>query len=93
MKLEIFAVKDTATNVFDKPFFLLTKAAAVRAFADEANNKDSQLHLHPHDYILYHIGTLDQDSGIVDQSNGIQDLGSAATYLNPDNVIELEKKQ
>lgn len=91
MKLEIFAVKDTATNVFDKPFFLLTKAAAVRAFADEANNKDSQLNAHPHDYVLFHLGTLDQDSGMVDQSSGIQDLGSAATFLNPDNVVEIKK--
>lgn len=89
----MFAVKDSATNVFDKPFFLLTKAAAMRAFGDEANNKESMLHQHPHDYILYHLGTLDQDSGVVDQSNGMQDLGSAATYLNPDNVIDMESKK
>lgn len=79
MKLEIFSVKDNATAIFTRPFFMLTVAEATRQFTTEVNNPESQLHQHPHDFHLYHLGTFNQDTGQVTEK--ITDLGQAAEYL------------
>ena len=65
MKLQIFAVRDRATVQFGNPMFLVTSLQAIRSFADEINNKDTNnlLNKHPDDYDLYNLGTYDTDTG------------------------------
>lgn len=92
MKLKIFSVRDAATEIFTRPFFMLTKAEAIRTFTKEANTPDSQLFQHPLDYHLYFLGDFDQDSG---QFNSVkpEDLGTAQSYKNPDNVVDMKSAQ
>lgn len=63
MKLEIFAVHDTAADAFLSPHFFQTTAIAIRAFGQSCADPDSGFHAHPSDYTLFHIGTFDQDTG------------------------------
>lgn len=92
MKLKVFSVRDSATEVFTRPFFMLTKAEAIRTFTKESNTPDSQLYQHPLDYHLYYLGDFDQDSGKFNSVNP-EDLGTAQSYKNPDNVVDMKAAQ
>jgi hypothetical protein len=65
MKMQIFAVRDMKTEQFGNPMFLMTKGHALRSFTDEVNRKDEQnmLNKHPEDFVLYHLGDYDTESG------------------------------
>lgn len=65
MKLYMYAIKDRATDQFDRPLFFISSGQANRAFSDEVNRQAEQnaIFQHPDDYDLYAIGTFDTDTG------------------------------
>lgn len=65
MKLRIFAVRDSATQSFGTPMFMVANGQAVRSFSDEVNrqDKDNQLYSHPDDFELYVVGEYSTDDG------------------------------
>ncbi|WNK14496.1 MAG: nonstructural protein [Microvirus sp.] len=67
MEYLVFAIRDQAVNSHMVPMFFLTKGQAVRAFSDEVNRKDpnNNLNRHPEDFVLYHLGTYDDYSGLL----------------------------
>lgn len=65
MKLEIFAVRDRQLDAYMQPWCAQSKGQAIRMFTDEVNNKDGQLYKHADDYDLYHIGTFEQQTGVI----------------------------
>lgn len=68
MKLEIFAVRDRATDQFGNPMFLISSGQAIRSFTDEVNraDKDNQIYNHPDDFDLYYLGSFDTNVGSFD---------------------------
>lgn len=68
MKLQIFCVRDIATDQFGTPMFLVSSGQAIRSFGDECNRaeKDNQLYTHPDDFELYTLGTYETTSGLFD---------------------------
>lgn len=68
MKLVIVAVKDRATDSFNRPFFVPSIGAAMRSFQDEVNRvaPDNIMNQHPDDFDLYEFGTFDDSSGEFD---------------------------
>lgn len=65
MKLQVFCVKDRATEVFGTPMFMLSVGQANRSFTDEVNREgpDNQIYQHPDDFDLYALGSFDSESG------------------------------
>jgi len=65
MILEIFAVRDRATDAFGNPMFLQSHGQAIRSFTDEVNRseKDNPLYQHPDDFDLYCLGKYDTEFG------------------------------
>jgi hypothetical protein len=64
MKYEVCAVHDSATQMFGRPFFVVATGQALRSFQDEVRtNTESDLHKHPSDFTLYHLGTFYDESG------------------------------
>ena len=65
MILQIFAVRDRATDQFGTPMFLITSGQAIRSFTDEVNraDKDNQIFAHPDDFDLYSLGSFNTDTG------------------------------
>ena len=68
MKLEIFAVRDRATDQYGTPMFLVTSGQAIRSFSDEVNRKENgternMLAEHPEDYDLYLLGSYETNTG------------------------------
>ncbi|AXH74637.1 MAG: nonstructural protein [Microviridae sp.] len=71
--LKIYAVKDNAVETFGMPMFMRAHGEAIRAFADEAKNPESQIAKHKADFDLYFLGYYDQEKGKFESGND-QDL-------------------
>lgn len=65
MKLEIFSIHDSATEMYGRPFFMVARGQALRSFKDEINRVDNSNDLakHPDDFSLYHLGSFDDNTG------------------------------
>lgn len=63
MILYAIAVRDLATDSYNRPFFVQHAAQALRSFTDEVNNRDSEVSRHAQDYELWLIGTFEDDTG------------------------------
>jgi hypothetical protein len=66
MILQIFVVKDRATDQFGNPMFLVAKGQAIRSFSDEVNRSapDNQIFQHPDDFDLFELGSYDSNTGV-----------------------------
>lgn len=76
MKFHILSVWDSAAAVFGMPNFVPTIGSAVRSFGDEVQReaRDNVLNQHPEDFMLYKLGTYDDNTGLFD--TGVPDLVS-----------------
>ena len=65
MILQVFAIRDRATDSFGNPVFAFSAGQAIRSFSDEINRSDAQnpYFAHPDDYDLYLLGDYDTSSG------------------------------
>lgn len=66
MKTNAYSIRDVKADVFHAPFFMPTDGAAVRAFADVANDTGTQIGRHPADFTLFHIGSFDDATGYLE---------------------------
>lgn len=64
MKVVICSVRDIAADVFGRPFFVPTKAVAMRHFSDEVNRiaDDNSWNRHPEHFELYELGVWDDQT-------------------------------
>jgi hypothetical protein len=67
MKQLVIAVRDSAADVFGRPYFVPTAGIAIRSFTDEVNRSadDNQLNKHAKDFALYELGEYDDATGMV----------------------------
>lgn len=67
MKMIIVTIRDVKADLFMRPFFMQTSAAAIRTFSDEVNraDKDNTIYNHPEDYSLYEIGEFDDNTAVI----------------------------
>lgn len=64
----LYSIYDTVSQSCVGPIFQdLSDAPAIRAFHDALRDTASILHQHPHDYQLILIGTIDTNTGRLDQ--------------------------
>lgn len=82
--MEVFSVYDSVSQVFHTPMFLRTRAEAVRGFSQQAKMKDSPISQHPTDYILYHVGTWDEETGNLESLETIARVALATDFAEPD---------
>lgn len=64
MKICICTVRDKVVGNFGGPLGFVSFGQAERWFGDEC--KDGEMAKHRDDYELYHIGTQDTDTGVID---------------------------
>lgn len=63
----VVAVRDSAANAFARPFVVPTPGMAIRSFTDEVNRRDeaNSMFKHPDDYVLFELGSFDDESGVI----------------------------
>lgn len=86
-----FTVYDVKAGAYLPPFFMRSNAAAMRAFSDAVNGGNEQFSSHPEDYVLFRIGTYDDDRGILDAEVPHTTLCKAIEVLKQPNLTPLEE--
>lgn len=81
VELMAYSVYDSKTMVFQTPWFMLSRGAALRGFADLVNDERSSVNKHPEDYSLFEIGKWKDDTGEFVPMTPVN-LGVAASYKN-----------
>lgn len=81
MILCIFSVYDLKAQVHSQPFFAVNSAVAVRNFETAVNDQSTVFSKHPSDFVLYQVGTFDDDVGDVSPTQPHVHLGLAASYV------------
>jgi len=87
MVLKIYSVYDTKVEAYLQPFFMQTKAAAIRAWADAISDPNTQFNKHPNDFTLYELGQYDDQSGIITNYDVKIHLGNASEYKNTSESV------
>lgn len=68
MKKPMFCVFDKVAEIYTVPFMETTDGTALRLIQDQMRG-DNPLARHPQDFRLDRLGTLDESTGIIDQSS------------------------
>lgn len=97
MKLNMYTVFDTASGVYDRPFFMQSDGAATRAFQDIATDAEHPIGKHPEDYHLCRIGTYDDNKGTVHPENveviaTALELVAKARSIKPGSLKQFDEK-
>lgn len=66
-QVNLYTIRDSKTGLYDVPQYFRTHGEAERWLSDlVANNSERNLIAkHPEDFDMFHLGTYDMDSGIV----------------------------
>lgn len=80
--MQIYAIKDKATEAFHNPFFVRARGIAMRMFMDETKNEQSQINKHPDDFELHYIGDFNDETGQIQQTNGTELIAKASDLIN-----------
>lgn len=59
MLYQVTVMFDKALGAYSRPMFVQSRGQAIRAFGDEVNNPEGEIHRHPSDYELFYLGTYD----------------------------------
>jgi hypothetical protein len=66
MKRYVFAVRDSAAEVFGAPFIEVSRGAAMRSFSDAVNGGAEALAKHPEDFTLFYLGSYEDSEATFD---------------------------
>ncbi len=70
MKVQLYAIFDTCSGIYEKPFFSTADDLVRREFQDVATTPDHQINKHPEHYSLWRLGNFDNNTGkVVDEAN------------------------
>ncbi len=89
MKAQIYAIFDTCSGIYEKPFFHTADDAVKREFQDVVNTADHPINKHPEHYSVWRLGNFDNLTGdIVDEANECLWTGLEA-LSQEQNVIDI----
>ncbi len=70
MKVQLYAVFDTCSGIYEKPFFHTADAAVKREFQDIATAAEHAIAKHPEHYSIWRLGNFDNTTGkVIDEVN------------------------
>ena len=65
MRHFLYTIFDTASGRYERPFAGMSDAQAIRSFGDICRDTKHPYGMHPEDYMLYRIGTFDDNTSEV----------------------------
>lgn len=87
----MFSIYDSKTAAYLPPFFMQTKAAAIRAVSDTVADPEHQFAKHPEDYTLFFLGTYEDENSTFHIEETPQSLAVCIELLPRDNVQNLHQ--
>jgi len=93
MKSQIYAIFDTCSGIYEKPFFHTADDAVKREFQDVVNTEDHPINKHPEHYSVWRLGSFDNLNGnIVDEKNECLWTGLEALSQNQEMEVQFPEK-
>lgn len=87
--MNIYSIRDSKAEASLLPFCMRSRGEVTRAFGDACKKNDgSPLASHPEDYILFEIGTFDEQTGLVDAYKAPVSVCMGADFLPPPAAIK-----
>jgi len=86
MKSQIYAIFDTCSGIYEKPFFHTADAAVRREFLDVVNTEDHPIHKHPEHYSLWRLGAFDNLTGKIEDERN-ECLCTAVEIMSQDETV------
>ena len=83
MNVQIYSIYDKKACSYSQPFYAANDECAVRILVGSLN-ESSQLVLYPSDYVLCHLGSFDETSGLI-TSDEVKTV-SRVSCLVPDRL-------
>jgi len=83
MQFNFYSIYDNKAKTFGTPFVMQNDDMAKRAFKTIVDKPDNDYHNHSDDFILYQIGTFEDGTASISQTDPIQNLGVASSFKEP----------
>ena len=83
MQQQMYSIYDSVQEIYHQPHFMINEAAALRQFADMANDEQSNVNKHPTDYSLWHVGSYEDTTATIE----LLDTPKRLCYAN-EHVIQ-----
>jgi len=81
----IYSIMDKKVELYAQPFFMRTRAEAIRGWEAVSNDTSTEIAKYPNDFVLMELGYFDEETGTFENSkHGPLDLGAA---------IHMQRKQ
>lgn len=81
MLMKAYSVMDVKAKAYNTPFFMAQDGMALRAFGDLVRDPKTSIHAHPEDYSLFHVGSFDDESGIMIAIDAPAYIGKAVDFV------------
>lgn len=88
-----YSVFDRKALIYHKPFFEITDGTAMRAFADLANDTNSSVGVHPTDYVLFRIGSYDDQLGKLLPVSPLVHVADAIALVRQSSPLPIDRPQ
>lgn len=85
--LRAYSVFDRKSLIYAPPFYSQTDGSAVRALTDGVADVNSAIGAHPNDYVLFFIGTYDDQKGLLTAVSPLVHVIDAIALIPKQNVI------
>nr|QJB20602.1 MAG: nonstructural protein [Microvirus sp.] len=73
MKLEVYAVHDSAVGAFNRPLFFRSRGEAIRSFEQAVRDEANGFGAHPEHFSFWQIGEWNDDSALFNDQFGSPD--------------------
>lgn len=80
MRLNLYSIMDSKAKTYARPFLFQHDGEALRAFQGSVQKGDTQLSQFPEDFILYKIGSFDDQSAEIASIKPVY-VGKAVDYV------------
>ena len=83
---QIYSIYDVKAEVFHLPFYNKTHGEAERNFLQLTKDEKSMIAKYPEDFSLYHMGTYDDSTGLIQSLKEPMLIVSATTIASKRNI-------
>lgn len=78
---QVYSVRDAKTQAFSPPFIASNNGEALRQFDMLCKNPETMVHKFPADFALFHIGSFQEQLGLLVPAQQVQQIGSGLEYV------------
>jgi len=87
MQLKMYSIRDSKSEIFNRPFFKNTEGEALRDFETGVKDPSTMLHNHPEDFDLFYLGVYDDNTG------KMESLPTPKHVIKAVNCLKVEQRR